>query len=65
MTTIVTSKKAPAKEVEKDASMVKQKAMMAAHYDRLTSAAETGAKVAVHFRAGQSQRADHVLRPPE
>ena len=31
-TKIVTSR-APAKEVEKDASMVKQKEMMAAHYD--------------------------------
>ncbi len=37
-TKIVTPKAAPAKEVEKDASMVKQKEMMAAHYDRLTSA---------------------------
>ena len=38
--------RALAKEVIKDASMVKQKEMMAAHYDRLTSAPETGHKVA-------------------
>ena len=38
MTIITTPKTAPAKEVEKDASMVKQKEMMAAHYERLTSA---------------------------
>ena len=50
-TKIVTSK-APAKEVVKDASMVKQKEMMAAHYDRLTSAPETGAKVAATFVPG-------------
>ncbi len=52
MTIITTPKTAPAKEVEKDASMVKQKEMMAAHYDRLTSAAETGAKVASTFVPG-------------
>jgi benzoyl-CoA reductase subunit B len=52
MTIITTPKAAPAKEVEKDASMVKQKAMMAAHYDRLTSAAETGEKVASTFVPG-------------
>ena len=50
-TKIVTSR-APAKEVVKDASMVKQKEMMAAHYDRLTSAPETGAKVAATFVPG-------------
>ena len=44
MTTIVTPKAARAKEVEKDASMVKQKEMMAAHYDKLTSAQANGAK---------------------
>ena len=38
MTVIVTSRAVPAKEVEKDASMVKQKEMMAAHYERLTNA---------------------------
>ncbi len=46
------SKGAPAKEVVKDASMVKQKEMMAAHYDRLTSAPETGDKVAATFVPG-------------
>ncbi len=49
---IVTPKTAPAKEVAKDASMVKQKEMMAAHYDRLTSAAQTGAKIAATFVPG-------------
>jgi benzoyl-CoA reductase subunit B len=49
---IVTSKAAPAKEVEKDVSMQKQKEMMAAHYDRLTSAPETGAKVCNTFVPG-------------
>ena len=44
-TTFVTAKAAAAKAVAKDASMVKQKQMMAAHYDRLTSAPETGEKV--------------------
>jgi len=52
MTIINTPKAAPAKEVEKDASMVKQKEMMAAHYDRVTSASETGAKVASTFVPG-------------
>jgi len=44
--------KSPAKDVEKDASMRKQKEMMAAHYDRLTSAPETGAKVCDTFVPG-------------
>ena len=52
MTTIVTPKASPAREVEKDASMVKQKEMMAAHYDRLSSAPQTGAKVASTFVPG-------------
>jgi benzoyl-CoA reductase subunit B len=52
MTTIVTPKAAPAKEVEKDASMVKQKEMMAGHYERLTSAQETGTKVCSTFVPG-------------
>jgi benzoyl-CoA reductase subunit B len=53
MTTIITTPKAaPAAEVEKDASMVKQKQMMASHYDRLTSAAQAGAKVASTFVPG-------------
>ena len=50
--TKIVTPKAPAKEVVKDASMLKQKAMMAAHYDRLTSAPETGAKVAATFVPG-------------
>ena len=49
---IVTPKTAAAKEVVKDASMVKQKEMMAAHYDRLTSAPQTGEKVASTFVPG-------------
>jgi benzoyl-CoA reductase subunit B len=52
MTLITRSKAAPAKEVEKDASMVKQKNMMAAHYDRLTNAPQTGEKVASTFVPG-------------
>ena len=51
-TTIVTPKAAPAKEVEKDASMQKQKDMMAAHYDRLTSVHDSGAKVCNTFVPG-------------
>ena len=51
-TKIVTPKGAPAKAVVKDASMLKQKEMMAAHYDRLTSAPETGEKVASTFVPG-------------
>ena len=49
---IVTPKTAAAKEVVKDASMVKQKEMMAAHYDRLTSAPQTGEKIAATFVPG-------------
>ena len=49
---IVTPKTVPAKEVAKDASMVKQKDMMASHYDRLTNASETGEKVASTFVPG-------------
>jgi len=51
-TTFVTPKAAPAKEVEKDASMLKQKQMMAAHYERLTRAPETGEKVCATFVPG-------------
>ena len=51
MTVIVTPKAAP-KPVAKDDSMLKQKEMMAAHYDRLTSAHETGAKVCNTFVPG-------------
>ncbi|MCP4045555.1 MAG: benzoyl-CoA reductase subunit B [Gammaproteobacteria bacterium] len=39
-------------EVEKDASMIKQKEMMAAHFDRLTNAKENGDKVASTFVPG-------------
>ncbi len=52
MTAQIVTSRAPAKQVAKDASMLKQKAMMAAHYDRLTSARETGAKVASTFVPG-------------
>jgi benzoyl-CoA reductase subunit B len=44
--------KLPVKDAEKDASMQKQKMMMAAHYDRLTAAPETGAKVCSTFVPG-------------
>ncbi len=44
--------KAPGKDAEKDASMQKQKAMMAAHYDRLTDAPQSGAKVCSTFVPG-------------
>jgi benzoyl-CoA reductase subunit B len=50
--TIITPKTAPAKEVAKDASMVKQKDMMVRHYDRLTNAPKTGEKVASTFVPG-------------
>jgi benzoyl-CoA reductase subunit B len=39
-------------QVVKDDSMLKQKAMMAGHYDRLTSAPESGAKVCSTFVPG-------------
>ncbi|MBV6489506.1 MAG: Benzoyl-CoA reductase subunit B [Pseudorhodoplanes sp.] len=52
MSTVINTPKAAAKEVLKDASMVKQKEMMAAHYDRLTNAPKTGAKVAATFVPG-------------
>ena len=51
-TTFVTPKAAAAREVEKDASMLKQKAMMAAHYDRLSNAPQSGAKVCATFVPG-------------
>ncbi len=44
--------KATAKDVEKDASMLKQKAMMAAHFDRLSDAPEKGDKVCATFVPG-------------
>ncbi len=43
---------APKKEVAKDNSMLKQKAMLGAHYDRLTAAPETGEKVSCTFVPG-------------
>ena len=50
--TIITRPKAKPAEAIKDASMAKQKAMMAAHYDRLAAAPETGEKVAATFVPG-------------
>ena len=50
--TVITRPKAKPADAIKDASMAKQKAMMAAHYDRLSSAPETGAKVAATFVPG-------------
>jgi benzoyl-CoA reductase subunit B len=52
MTTFVTPKPGPARQVAKDASMLKQKEMMASHYDRLTEAPASGAKVAATFVPG-------------
>jgi benzoyl-CoA reductase subunit B len=50
--TQIVTPKAAAKDIEKDASMKKQKAMMAAHYDRLTAVPETGDKVCCTFVPG-------------
>ena len=50
--TKIVTPKAAVKDIEKDASMAKQKEMMAAHYDRLTAAPETGAKVCCTFVPG-------------
>ena len=50
--TVITTPKAAPKSVSKDDSMVKQKEMMAGHFDRLTSAHETGAKVCNTFVPG-------------
>jgi len=53
MTVITTSRaKRPAQEAAKDDSMLKQKTMMAGHYDRLTSARERGQKVCSTFVPG-------------
>jgi benzoyl-CoA reductase subunit B len=52
MTIITTPKAGPAKAVEKDAAMTKQKEMMNAHYERLTSAPVSGAKVCNTFVPG-------------
>ena len=46
------TEKAPEAEVLKDASMLKQKAMMAGHYDRLADAGQDGRKVASTFVPG-------------
>jgi len=52
MTAVITTPKAKPKDISKDASMIKQKEMMAAHYDRLTNAPQTGEKVAATFVPG-------------
>jgi len=49
---IVTKSRPKPKEVLKDASMVKQKQMMAQHYDRLANVGESGEKVASTFVPG-------------
>ncbi len=48
----ITTSRAPDVKVEKDASMVKQKEMMATHYDRLANAEAAGHKVASTFVPG-------------
>jgi len=48
----ITTSRAQSKEVIKDASMLKQKEMMAKHYDRLTNAEANGDKVASTFVPG-------------
>ena len=52
MNTNVATQRGKTAEVEKDASMRKQKEMMASHYDRLTAAPQTGAKVCSTFVPG-------------
>ena len=52
MNTTTTQQKTALRDVHKDASMRKQKAMMAAHYDRLTAAPQTGEKVCSTFVPG-------------
>lgn len=53
MTVITTPRdRPPVPEAAKDDSMLKQKAMMAGHYDRLTSARENGEKVCSTFVPG-------------
>lgn len=49
---IVTKSRPKPKEVLKDASMMKQKQMMAQHYDRLANVGESGEKVASTFVPG-------------
>ena len=48
----ITTSRAPDVKVDKDASMLKQKEMMAAHYDRLANAEAIGSKVASTFVPG-------------
>jgi benzoyl-CoA reductase subunit B len=50
--TVITRPKAKPADAIKDASMTKQKNMMAAHYERLSSAPESGEKVAATFVPG-------------
>jgi len=50
--TEITTPKVAAPEVVKDDSMLKQKDMMAGHYDRITSAHETGRKICSTFVPG-------------
>ncbi len=52
MNTNVATMKGKTADVEKDASMRKQKEMMAAHYDRLTAVPQTGEKVCSTFVPG-------------
>jgi benzoyl-CoA reductase subunit B len=52
ITTPKTASKAASDDVMKDASMTKQKEMMAAHFERLSDAPQTGAKVAATFVPG-------------
>lgn len=53
MTEFTTSRaERPAQDAVKDESMLKQKGMMAKHYDRLTSATERGEKVCATFVPG-------------
>lgn len=50
--TVITRPKAAPAEIIRDASMAKQKDMLARHYDRLADAPQTGEKVAATFVPG-------------
>ena len=50
--TVITRPKAAPAEIIRDASMAKQKDMLARHYDRLSDAPQTGEKVAATFVPG-------------
>jgi benzoyl-CoA reductase subunit B len=50
--TVITRPKALPAEIIRDASMAKQKDMLARHYDRLADAPQTGEKVAATFVPG-------------